>query len=351
MWQINFSSCIKANNKIWFVSVEGYLMNFDFMTCKTEIVVPQNLDKEDFKAIVDTMILHVQKIYFFSQDGKILYEYDLKSNYCSRYQLPEVEMINWGCFAGIYLWGEKIYIFTKVAGKIYYFDTKKKVFVDVSNENTSSVTSSIIFDNKVYMASYNRILCYNLDSACFESECSINDEEIYWMNRYHENIYLLTKTNGLYVWNIAIDTKKLIYQEKNEKQIYSRVFATENKIFLLPCLGQNIRAINILIGEKRIEENPSDLKYKEIGWSKYSGYCEDEKCIWCANRVSNYFLLIDKENEQIKWINMYPPESRSIEPYFALRKNNMIFNEGEFGLIEFLANLNVNVKPLALTNN
>ena len=339
MRQINFSTCIKVNNKIWFVSAEGYLMNFDCMTCKTEIVVPQNLDKEDFKTIVDTMILHDQKIYFFSQDGKILYEYDYKSNYCSHYQMPEVEMINWECFAGIYLWGEKIYIFTKVAGKIYYFDTKNKVFMNVSNEKACSVTSSVIFDNRVYMTSNNRILCYNLDSACFESECSINDEEIYWMNRYHENIYLLTRANRLYVWNIATGIKKLIYQEKNEKQIYSRVFVTENRIFLLPCLGKNVCVINKTTGEAGMEENPADLKYKEIGWSKYSGYCEDDEYIWCANRVSNYFLCIDKINERINWVKMLQPNPRDMGPYLALRKDNMIFNEGELELREFLVNL------------
>ena len=106
---------------------------------------------------------------------------------------------------------------------------------------------------------------------------------------------------------------------------------------MLPCLGQNICKINRTTGEPYIEENPVDLKYKEIGWSKYSGYCEDNEFIWCANRVSNYFLFIDKKNEQVNWAKMLQPAERDLAPYLSLRKG--IFNESELDLKDFLANL------------
>lgn len=324
MQGINFSSCVKVKNKIWFVSVDKYFMNYDYMKSEISIVSPQNAYELNFGQIVDQMMEFQNKIYFVEQDGSYLYEYDIEQNCCNKYKLPETEMINWGCFSGIYIRDKKIYFFTKNSGKIFCFNLQNKQFENLLDYHGENVYSSVVLDDIVYLVSANKILCYNLNSNQYNKEY-LFQEEIYSITVYGTNIYLLTKKNKVIKWRVSEDIKSLVYECESEKQIYGRVLITSNKLYLLPCEGKEICSIDKKSNIVKTEEYPVDFCYKDIGWAKYTGYFETDDEIWCANRVANYMLMLDKHNEKIKWFKTEISHIKNINYY--LREKGILYEQ------------------------
>ena len=64
MKSVNFHSCLEVNNKIWFLSVEGYLMNLDCTTFESKIVFPFNMQQWYFEQVINDLIALNNKIYF-----------------------------------------------------------------------------------------------------------------------------------------------------------------------------------------------------------------------------------------------------------------------------------------------
>lgn len=338
MKNINFNSCVIADNKIWFISVQGYFMNYDYTKNVTHIVVPQNLAELEFKSVTDTMILNDKRIYFLEQDGKKLYEYDIATNYCHYYNMPKFEMSNWGCFAGIYLWNNKIYIFGKNAGRIYYFDTNTKDFMNVSNDNVRRVTCSARVNDKVYLANGDRVLSYSLSNEKYEEVYKFDNEVITWMRGRGNGIDILTQKDNVIEFDAGMNRKIPIYTPQNSSKMYVRACITNNKLFLLPNgLGsERVCVVEKETGNVNFAEQPEDLIYREIGWSKYSGYCEDQDKVWFANRVSNYFLSIEKKSGKVKWVKIPSPSLEDISLYLK-KSNNRIIKEEEVELKQFLS--------------
>ena len=159
MKNVNFHSCIKIDRKIWFVSVEGYLMNFDTITYQSEIIAPNNLFELCFKSVIDNMISVGKVIYFVERDGTKLYGYNLHTNDCTYYLIPDTKYINWGCFSGIYLSDQTIYLFTRTAEVIYCFDIISQKFTSIITEKKDIVQGSFRIQNKVYLYGEN-VLCF-----------------------------------------------------------------------------------------------------------------------------------------------------------------------------------------------
>lgn len=333
MKNVNFHSCLKVDNKIWFVSVEGYLMNFDIITYQSEIVVPNNLSKMHFKVVVDNMISTGNMIYFVEQDGSKLYEYNSLTNGCTYYLIPDTEYINWGCFSGIYLYGKTIYLFTRCTNIIYCFDIISKKFTSITTAKKYIVLNSFRTQNRIYLYG-EKVLCFDMDKNFYEEECCLEVGNIFWMNSYQKSILFLEK-NRIGIWNPDYKLTKSVYEEEGLAEKFLTFFATEHKIFLLPNGSTDIFTLNPETGDLSYVIPPRDLYYIEKGWSKYWGYTEEENYIWCANRVSNYVLSIDKKYEEIRWIKLKKPDLKSEIPYLRLL-DKQFFDESEMTLEQFL---------------
>lgn len=333
MQNVHFNSCLKIDNKIWFITVEGYLMNLDCTTFQTKVIAPNNLPELNFKQVVDNMIFFENKIYFVEQDGSKLYEYDLITNICSYYFIPDTKYINWGCFSGIYLFNEIIYLFTRTANLIYCFDTVSKKFSGITTEKKALMMSSFRNGSKVYLYG-EEIICFDMDNYFFATTYSFNGEHIYWMNQYQNTIFFLTK-NQLGIWYQNDGSKKILHEEIGLADQYYLFLLTENKVFMLPNQSKKILIVDRKTCSFTYDVAPEDLYYIEKGWAKYYGYTEEKRYIWCANRVSNYLLCIDKENETTKWLKITPPLLKEEIPYLKLI-NKSFFYEGELSLERFM---------------
>lgn len=332
MRNVNFHTCLKVDNKIWFISVEGYLMNFDIVTNESEIIIPNNLLGVCFKQVIDNMIYDDNKIYFVEQDGSKLFEYNQITNYCASYLIPDTKCINWECFSGIYLFGRIIYLFTKVSGVIHCFDIDSKRFTSINEEKNDIVLNSFRIQDRVYLYG-KKVICFDMSRHFFVGEYDFQEGDILWMNSYQNNILFLTKKQ-VGIWNQYDKLKTSLYEEENVSQKFLISLSTENKIFVLPNHSKDILIIDKRTGKASYAILPDDLYYIENGWSKYWGYTEDDRFIWCANRVSNYVFSVDKKNEEIRWLKVKTPDLKSEIQYLKLMEKKFFYeSEMDFEII------------------
>lgn len=332
---------------MWFVSVEGYLMNYDCITYETKIIVPSNLEELRFEQVIDEMIAINNNLYFVGQHGNLLYEYDMVENYCNCYVIPRTEYIAWGCFSGVYLFQQYIYLFARTIGTVFRFDTVNKEFINLWAEKKGIAMRSCRMGDKVFLYG-EKIACYDMISGQFEQEYSIGEGSILYLTKCGEVFYYLTK-NRFSVWNLVGNSKVSMYEEKCDVEKYGIFFLTKHKVFVLPSESKDILILNRQSGALLYDNPPDDMVYVEKGWSKYWGYTEDDRYIWCANRVCNYVLCIDKESEGIKWIKLKLPELKEEIPYLELKMklaNKTFFSECEMPVEQFM----LCIKKQELTN-
>lgn len=335
MKNINFSSCVRVHEMLFFVSTDGYLMELDDLTGTTKIIIPRNLNELKITQIADKMLLIDNSVYFFESDGSLLYEYNYNTNYCSRYILPKLKMVDYKCFSGIYYFDKKIYMFTKLSGEIYSFDTIRKEIIPVFNSNKNNVICSIKIDENVYIANERKILKYSLKEHIYVEEINI-DEDVLWMNTYNNYIYIMS-VNQVIEYDKDFKTKRIIYADNESKREYNRIFITKNKFFLLPISKKEICVIDKENRKLSYEKEAEYTVETNINWSKYDGYCEDENYIWCDNRRTGYVLRIDKNNENIKWIEVKPTDVHEKFPYIKESINRKeIISESGIGLRGFI---------------
>ena len=331
MRDINFCSSIEVNDVLWLVTKNGFLMKYDYKNNIAKYVINKNNTVIRFENVYDKIIAYEDKLYFMEVDASVFYEYNIKTNEYYCYSMPEMEMINWRCFSGIYLYGNKIFLFGKRLGKIYYFDTNKKNFTCIFLNDNRVTNCSVKIDNKIYLASEKKIISYNLDSLCFE-QTYILDDEIMWINNYKNSIFSILNNGNILEFNITTLETKNIYIESNNVVSFNRCFITENKIFIFPLVAEHIGIIDRSTGEFSYADEPNDINYYKSDWSKYGEYSECLNHIWIANRISNYAALIEKNTEKLLWIQM---RAESLEKIFAYIKNGVL-DEKTYTLSEFL---------------
>ncbi|MCI8312142.1 MAG: hypothetical protein HFI12_08040 [Lachnospiraceae bacterium] len=308
-------------------------MNFNIFTYQSKIIIPYNLAEIRFNQVIDDMIFIDNNLYFVEQDGSKLYEYNILTNYCNYYLIPNTKYLDWGCFSGVYLFGQIIYLFTRTAEFIHCFDTINKEFTSIVTGKMAIVMNSFRSGNKIYLYG-EKIICFDIENNFLAVTYYFDKEKIYWMNQYKSTIFFLTR-NQIGIWDKDSNSKKSLYIETNLAEKFFLCLLTEDKVFMLPNQSKDILILDRKTGVSMYSIFPKDLYYIEKGWGKYYGYTEETQYIWCANRVSNYLLCIDKGNEDIKWIKIKPPALRDEIPYLKLVDKNF-FYESEIDIEEFL---------------
>ena len=340
MKNIEFSTCVEAENKIWFVTTGGYFMNYNPEMESAQIVFPNNLDEINFRFIENPMIYFKNKIYFLEQDGSLLYEYDIRANRCNYYSFSKKKSGIFNGFVGAHLFQNRIYLFGKRMGQIYYFDVNSKQFTEISKKDGKIVSYTKLYNDKIYAAVESAFFCYDPVTDQITERMNFHGEIIHSFAKDEDCVYLLTRSNKVLLWDMKNDKYQTIYQENSDKQVYGRILITRNKLFLLPCLGTHICVIAKKEKAAMLEAEPEDLKYSGRNWSKYHGFCENDKYIYCANRMANYFLAINKDTEKIEWKKMPESDKKSQLKYLNLKKSlNHTFNESEIDLNTFLIQL------------
>lgn len=337
MINVNFFSCVINDNKLWFISTSGMIMNMDTRNYQVDIIVPQNINEFCIERVIDQMIFFKGNLYFAEADGSYLYEYNIQNNLCKFYMIPPTEIIEGGCFSGIYLHESKVYLFTRSSAKIHVFNTDTKLFESLDNPRKCFVKASIQRTENIFFMGNNEVLSYNLKSNLWEELFHYEKEKIFAIDSYGGKIYLLTTEGKVITWSIKDKKEEIICDTMQQSKALGRIANTKTKLFLLPSLGHTVLFIDKGDGRLYSEKTPTDLHYKEVGWTKYYGCCEDEKYIWYSNPVGNYMLYIDKELENIKWLKMQCLQTNKAKIYYKNKvEKNGIFYEIEMSLRNFI---------------
>lgn len=348
---ICFNNCILRDNKIWYVSINGYLMNLDLESRQVSYVEPERLEGWKKHPVVDDMFAFYNSIYWVDQYGKGLHEYNIKLQKYYQYELPKMDMFEWGCFAGIYRYKRKLFLFPKSTSYHLEFDLLERQLIRCPQacQNTGVKINSVKKDNWIYLfeRKKNKAVKFNLES----SEYAYVDVPGEIAEAIHivecQNIFYILSQNGtVYIWNEEEGDIKEIYTGHHDEQEFGRIAVTKSKLFLLPGLGKRILIVNLqthVISEQEQYPHDFDMEYCDLNWGKYLGIFKDSDYIWFANRKTNYMLRINRITENIEWIKIIPP---SIEPvwwdlYEKMRKIDL--DEKTYGL-ELLFEIKQNQK-------
>lgn len=332
MRNINFNNCVAANNKLWFITIESLFMSYDLEKKETQYVVPNNYNELDFKQIIDDMIYHNGCIYFVEQTGKYMYEYNIEDNYCYRYSLPECQLVNWGCFSGIYLLGEYIYMFTRENSRIYVFDINEKKLTVKESSIDEMMDISVKVGKHIYFSNCKEVIKYNIDKNECESRCTLR-KTLIWMTCYESDIYLIDKDSSIYVCDKEFNDMKEIFHNTDANRTICRLAITKDKVFAFPSFSEEYIVIDKETKKSESIPVPEDIEYDAIKWGKYLGISEDDKYIWLANRICNYAVYIDKAAQTL---NFYKMKDDDIKGKIKLIEKVGVVYEADLSLQEFL---------------
>lgn len=330
MKNINFHTCTKVGNKLWFITLDGYLMSYSITEKKSEVMVLKN--DYQFGHVTDNMIYYCGSIYFTKQDGSLLYEYRLSENCYYYYEMPELQMINWETFSGIYLIDDFIYFFTKTSERVIVFDTNSKKIAEERTDFLSPLNCSVKIDDSIYFSCEKKIIQYNIKEHDFVKEYNV-DFYVKWMTSYDSQLYLVSADNCIYIYDMDACAELLIYNNLSKNQTISRFFITENYYYIFPSTVGDYILINKEDKNIKKIKLPQDLIYQDVSWGKYLGYFEDGNEIWLANRMCNYAVYIDKNNEEVNFYKIHDDDAGDIK---RLKCKKDVISENELNLRFFL---------------
>lgn len=313
---INFHTCVYKDYKIWFVSTNGYFMNIDTSTFEISFVYANG--NKIFNQVTDPMLDINDNLYWVEQKGQRLLQYDIKTNHCSAYDMPESKMVDWTCFSMITQWNDQVFIFPKYTDKIIMFDTKTKRFSEyndiyikygMKNSNEAYLMHASVRENLVllFLSDMQTVLFYSMSNkTVVKAEKMFCRREIvssFWKD---ENLFIHEKEGDIYILNSKLEEIKKLEINAIIGKSYVKMVSTNTKIFLLPAMETDILEYDLNNNSITIKENPQDLIYHNIQWGKYLGDCRHDNLLWMANRMSNYILCIDEKKEDIYWRKIVP---------------------------------------------
>ena len=319
---VNFFNCILIDSKLWFVSVEGYFMNIDINTKEAKYVELERIKGWTRHSVIDNMFENSKSIYWVDQQGNHLHEFNIELNKYNCYDFPNVDMIDWECFAGIYLNQGKLLFFPRNASYLIEFDILKKKYVlfpelakvlkAVSNGKEDSVLwCSVRYNNWIYLFQKmgTKVIRFNLNNYQYDTiEFSDRLFDLNQVILYNNIFYILTSSGDVYSWDDKTEKCEQVFVSNNDKLSFSRIFVTEHNLFLLPALSSKILIVDLdTYADRELADYPNDLRFRDIDWGKYFGFYEDRQYAWFANVKANYMLRINKITENIEWIKIISP--------------------------------------------
>lgn len=352
-----FSNCVLNENRLWYISNQGYLMYMDVISGKVSYASIKNGNDWVKHPMSDPMFVYEGGVYWVDQFGKAVHEYNIGTEEYCLYELPETERLD-SCYAGIFMFADKLYMFPKKTQKLLVFDLKKKkaavreeIYEDFlarqKNKNNFGLTYAVQYRKYIYIFLKDMETVWEVDltdctyrtlrlpQKITDIRCAVCADDV---------MYIMTLNGSVYVWNVENDCFCGIYECQNKGLSFSRMIVAEHKLFMLPALSEKILIMDM--EDKSVSETnhyPNDLQYRESNWDKYWGYAEDDQQVWFATRTSNYMLIINKKEEKIEWKKIIPPTSReeydfckSIKRLQPQKNKEILLQERLYGMIYFL---------------
>ncbi len=303
---------------------------------------------------VDYVQAFNNRIYALEMSGSNILIINFENNKC-QYVPLNCNNKAWSNFVAFERYDFKFYIFPKYENKIVKCDTHNNSITEISNYlyTFTEIQCACRNENQVWLIPKNmkQIVLFDLQTNKAKYfEISRVLEDCVDAVAVGEVIYILNIYGIIYKWNTKNEElQELVYMETDHVQCETmhRIIYAGNLLILFPALGEDIKILNLSTNEKEIyRDYPQDFLYHELRWSKYYGYCEDEKYYYLAMRSSNYLLRIRKSDGKFFWVkyNFFDWLTRQrireelirnkIE--MSLEKGNNIFYENEMSILNLL---------------
>lgn len=295
-------------------------------------------------------------VYRCSGDGKQMLIMDLNHKDC-RYINIDLgkDAFNSDTILGMYRSGKNVLIVPR-----FYR------FILMYNSNDDSLTTIDICDNKfevdeigaIFSFSFfyrEKIIIFSVDGMHM-GIFDIQSKKMQWIKYSPTSIaieYAIYRKNKIYasdrcgvIYEISMENnsiKTLFNKLNGEDYIMSRfVFLDDEEIVFFPFRGDEIYKIDLDKKECiKIKNVPIDIQYLDgFMGAKYWNYLEDKNYYYFPPKASQYLLVIDKNNGNIKWIKCGADDIKKSIFMRPVGGKGMIINEDKtIGLCDMLEHL------------
>lgn len=343
MEKLLFCDCTYHDGNLYFFSSQnGLLAKLDEKSKKVSYLPTIVEETYGRASSIDILESYRNKLYALKTAGDGLIEYDLKTDTYQCYD-PECAENPWGNFILMTEYNSKIFLFTRTRDVIKIFNCDDKRFTTVEHDfEERTYYCGIRVDDVVWLFPKDgeHIVSFDLASETMQSyESHVKFENAVSCYEDDKKIYVLSGNGDVRFFHT--DTLELSsFRIAKEPEQMGRIIVTGKNVILLPSLGDNIVVINKVSGsEKNYEDYPEEFKYQaHPTWSKYYGYCKDEKNIYVAMRSANHIMVINADSGEISWKN--PTIVKEAEKLIFLKEREKLrFTEHSISLETIIKHL------------
>lgn len=342
---LTFNTGAIYQNRIYSITnFENFPIVFDLE--KEEISYIHNIKDYDCGMMsvgVDEAFGIGNEVYFFSLRGDVVAVYNIVSNSYEKISI-DCHVQDWGNYAAITNVDEYIFLFPSYGEKVVKINTKthevlyeESLYRALDKKRDDKIFKCGCCVDKTMWLFGNKVVAYDLIAQKYRSydlpKCM---EECINAVYSHGCFVLLDKYGQVIKWNIKEHQVKRLLEKQEAELPFVRMISTKWKLWILPALGEDILIIDCETESvSKYQDYPGNYRYNEIaGWSKFYGYCEDDKKYYLAMRTSNYMLCIDKVTGKESWIKPKTPDNK--EKLLVCKTNRYLMQEEFFSLEEFL---------------
>ena len=246
----------------------------------------------------------------------------------------------WGNFVACEVINQYIYIFFKWKKEIIRInvnDYQKEIIRFLEDEEFNCFTTACRVGHSIWLfeSKSGFVREYDMEKNKFTSFIMPAEIEECVFACWKDNVfYLLTSSNYVYIWNPYTNFRKVLWKGEryiNIEKYFRRTIIIQQKLYLLPCMGDDIVIVDIESGEEQVyKEYPLDFCYYNKGWGKYTDYFEDNEYVYYPMRTSNYILSIHKKSGKIVWKQItMPKEEEKIRFYF----NKLMISQDDLNVL------------------
>ena len=348
--RFQYSICCKSENDIFFFTRHyNMLMKLNLTDYKMEYVKDSKGRFMPFKDCADGIIIAGHVVYQLNNSGKSVLKFDINEGTYRELNI-DCDCKPWGNYAAYADYLDKLYIFPRYQKEVIVID-KNTDEVKYDDSVKDKLKESKDYDEEMYWSqgcrkgdsvwlisndgkiaiSYslieNKISIYNLP---------IDIQKCSHFVVYDDLFYILDCMGNVYTWDTS--EEKLLFSVSDAKYgEYGRLALTNRNIYVLPSIGEDIYIYDRENEKTRkYTDYPENFMYSKMnGWSKYYGYCEDNRNYYFSMRLSNYIPIIDKINGTMNWVS---PQLPDMEETLGITVQNSIlfFSEEMWNLEEYI---------------
>lgn len=322
-----------------------------------DMILLNDLINYDAQFAADYMVNSGDDIFALELNGNRLMKCNITNKMCQYFEI-NCNKRNWGNYALLAYCDKKVYVFPRYGNEWLKVDTEtgkvqrdKSLYLKLNGYKMNTEQSREVAylgcgcqsENIAWLFPNqgNVVVAYDMRFDTWQEHLFSEElDNCVSVMPYGDKLYILSSKGIVYSWSIRNELIEVVVDcnsADGDCTRFGRFAVTDKRIYLLPALGEDIFYMDIATKQiNKYESYPKGFRYcGPKDWSKYYGYCEDEKHYYFAMRSMNYFLIVNKRDGEIKWIKPKLPSSEEYERIY-IKYGNGLYREIECGIKSLL---------------